>query len=86
MVAELKASNKYRDMDDAFGIVPMLDIIRQTRYNDVGVPFGVADVIRPVFRDTITTKNTDLVSAVEKKRKSIENMLADAMESLNSVE
>ena len=155
MVAELKASNKYRDMDDAFGIVPMpkfdeaqenyrnlrgytyvmcipstcpdlskvgtvmdamsyltykdvmpyfynshlsqkmlrneesvqmLDIIRQTRYNDVGVPFGAADIIRPIFRNAITTKNTDLVSAVEKQRKNIEKKLSDAMDALNSVD
>ncbi|MCQ2433279.1 MAG: hypothetical protein MJ175_11805 [Clostridia bacterium] len=152
MVAELKASNKYRDMDESYGIVPMpkydesqenyrnlrgylyvmcvpstcqdldtvgtimdamsyltykdvmpyfynshlsqkmlrndesvqmLDIIRQTRYNDIGITYGLADMIRPTFRNAINKSSSDLVSAVEAVRKSIEKKIETAMDSLN---
>lgn len=156
MTAQLKASNKYRDMTDTYGIVPipkydeaqenyrnlrsyvyvmcipttcekpetvgtvmdamayltyrdimpyfyeshlsqkllrdeesiaMLDIIRQTRYVDVGIPFGVADVIRSafynVFRNATASSGADFASTVASVRSKIDSMIETAMDTLN---
>ena len=63
--------------------IDMLEIIRDSRYYDIGQAYGWSETIKEVFRNAVTKGNTEVASGIESVRTSIETSIESVMSMLD---
>ncbi len=66
--------------------VKMLEIIQGSRYNDIGIPYGLSDSIRGTIRTSLSSGNKDIASTIDAQLSSIEAKIEKTMDLLNEQE
>ena len=64
--------------------IEMLEIIRGSRYYDIGQAYGWSETIKDVFRNAVIKNNPEIASGIEAVSPSLEASIESVMEMLNN--
>ncbi len=77
----LRISQKALRNDDS---IEMLDIIRQSRYYDLGAAYGWSETIKKVYREVSKARTTDFTSQVAAAKPALEETIRNYMAKVNA--